>query len=95
MNRHFDRSYISFHLKLDRRTKVTDGRGSPNKQSEPARYVKENTSHAFEWRTLTIVQNWLGRRITEALHIAAYCPELNGQVQSFELTLFPRGIRIT
>ena len=59
-----------------------DKQSDPNKESEPARDEKENRSHAFEWRTLTIVQNWLKRRITEALYIAAYCPEWNWQVQS-------------
>ena len=66
-----------------------------NKQSEPARHVKENLSHAFEWRTLTIVQNWHRRRINEALHSAAYCPVLNRQVKSFEPTRFSKGIGIT
>ena len=53
------KSYIgetseNFEVRID---KYSD----PNKQSEPAR-------HAFEWRTLTIVQNWLNMHQTK-LHL--------------------------
>ena len=66
-----------------------------SKQSEPARHLKENPTHNFEWELLTIVQHWLRRRVSEALYIAYHKPNLNKQVQSFELALFPKGIEIT
>ena len=40
------------------------------KQSEPARHLKENPTHNFEWEVLTIVQHWLRRTVSEALYIA-------------------------
>ena len=35
-----------------------DDHSDANKQSEPARHVKENPFHAFEWRTLTREKPW-------------------------------------
>ena len=56
---------------------------------------KENPSHNLEWEVLTIVQHWFRCRVSEALYIAYHKPNLNKQVQSFELALFPRGMEIT
>ena len=44
---------------------------------------------------LTTVHSWLKRRIKEAFYIARIRLELNKQVQSLDLTLFPMGTGIT
>ena len=65
------------------------------KKSEPVKHLKENLTYNFEWKVLTIVQHWLRRRVSEALYISCHWPNLNKQVQSFELVLFSRGMEIT
>ena len=60
-----------------------------NGQSEPAKHIKEQPNHKFSWEVLTTAHSWMNRRIKEALYIARFRPELNKQVQSFDLTLFP------
>ena len=58
-----------------------------NKQSEPAK--------KFTWEVLTTAHSWFKKRIKEAFYIARFRPELNKQVQSLDLTLFPMGTGIT
>lgn len=60
-----------------------------NKQSEPAKHIKERPNHTFSWEVLANVHSWMKRRITEAFYIARFHPELNKQVQSTQLTLPP------
>ncbi|KAL9964566.1 hypothetical protein ACROYT_G028222 [Oculina patagonica] len=62
-----------------------------NKQSEPAKHIRKHPNHKFTWNVLTTAHSWLKRRIKEAFYIARYHPELNKQVQSLDLTLFPMG----
>ena len=66
-----------------------------SKQSEPARHLYSNPSHFFTWNSLRTVHSFVKRRIVEALFITTMNPELNKQVQSYELILFPKGIGIT
>ncbi|XP_078365461.1 uncharacterized protein LOC144649756 [Oculina patagonica] len=66
-----------------------------NKQSEPAKHIRKHPNHKFTWNVLTTAHSWLKRRIKEAFYIARYHPELNKQVQSLDLTLFPMGTGIT
>ncbi|KAL9976568.1 hypothetical protein ACROYT_G013888 [Oculina patagonica] len=57
---------------------------------------EEMTCDKFTWNVLTTAHSWLKRRIKEAFcYIARYHPELNKQVQSLDLTLFPVGTGIT
>ena len=64
-----------------------------SKQSEQARHIKEQPNHKFTWSILGFNKCWKRRRINEAMFIKAYEPELNKQIKSYELKLFPRGIR--
>ena len=66
-----------------------------SKQSEPARHLYSNPSHFFTWSSLRTVYSFVKRRIVKALFITTMNPELNKQVQSYELILFTKGIRIT
>lgn len=66
-----------------------------NKQSEPAKHIRKHPNHKFTWEVLTTAHSWLKRRIKEAFYIARFRPELNKQVQSLDLTLFPMGTGIT
>ena len=66
-----------------------------NKQSEPAKHIRKHPNYKFTWEVLTTVNSWLKRRIKEAFYIARFRPELNKQVQSLDLTLFPMGTGIT
>ena len=66
-----------------------------NKQSEQAKHIRKYPNHKFTWEVLTTAHSWLKRRIKEAFYIARFRPELNKQVQSLDLTLFPMGTGIT
>ena len=66
-----------------------------SKQSEPARHLYSNPCHFFTWNSLRTVHSFVKRHIVEALFITTMNPELNKQVQSYELILFPKGIGIT
>ena len=66
-----------------------------NKQSEPAKHIRKHPNNKFTWKVLTTTHSWLKRRIKEALYIARFRPELNKQVQSLDLTLFPMRTGIT
>ena len=65
-----------------------------NKQSEPAKHIRKHPNHKFTQDVLTTAHSWLKRRIRELFYIARFCPELNKQVQSLDLTLFPMGTGI-
>ena len=66
-----------------------------NKQSEPAKHLKKHPEHKFIWDILTSAHSWTKRKIKEAFYIARFNPDLNKQVQSFHLTLYPMGTGIT
>ena len=62
------------------------------KQTEPARHLRENPHHHFNWRVIAVA-NPLGiRRILESMFIAKFQPCLNKHVHSYTLNLFPKGI---
>ena len=62
------------------------------KQSEPARHLRENPYHHFNWRVIAIAHPLGIRRILESMFIAKFQPCLNKQVHSYTLNLFPKGI---
>ena len=66
-----------------------------NMQSEPAKHIRKHPNHKFTWEVLTTAQAWFKRRIKEAFYIARFRRELNKQVQSLDLTLFPMGTGVT
>ena len=61
-----------------------------NKESEPAKHISKHLNHKFTWEVLTTEHSWLKRTIKEAFYIARSRPELNKQVETLDLTLFPR-----
>jgi len=65
------------------------------KQLELAKHIRKHPNHKFSWEVLTTAHSWLKRRINEVFYIACFRPELNKQVQSLDLTLFPMGTGIT
>jgi hypothetical protein len=60
-------------------------------------HIKEHPNHIFmvSWDVSATVHSWMKRRITEKSYIARFHPELDKQVQSFQLTLLPMGIGVT
>ena len=62
------------------------------KLSEPARHSAANPGHTFQWKILALASSWIFRRTLEAIFIAKLTPNLNKQVHSFHLILFPNGI---
>ena len=66
---------------------------NPAKNSEPAKHLKQNPQHKFEWKILskTPKQKWKGR-ILEAFFIKTKAPTLNNQVDNYNLKLYPNGI---
>ena len=66
-----------------------------NGQSAPAKHIKEHLNRKFSWDVLATAHSWIKRRIKEGFYIARFHPDLNKQVQSFDLTLFTTGNGIT
>ena len=63
------------------------------KDSEPAKYLKNNGTHSFTWKVLLLASSI--RRIRqnmEASIIALKRPSLNEQAESRKLLLFRNGI---
>ena len=56
-----------------------------NEQSEPAKYIRKHPNHKFSWDVLHTAHLWMNRRIKEAFYDVRFHPELNKQVQSFDL----------
>ncbi|KAK3731001.1 hypothetical protein QZH41_006646 [Actinostola sp. cb2023] len=65
---------------------------TPNSQSEPAHHCTQNPNHKFEWNIISTSYPLGIRKTLEALYIAKLRPDLNKQVKSYHLNLFPRGI---
>ena len=66
---------------------------NPNKDSEPARHIKENVDHQFEWKVLSHAPlNKALRKNLEAIFIGLIKPSLNKQENFNRLTLFRNGI---
>ena len=62
------------------------------KFSEPARHSASHPGHTFQWKILAFASSWILRRTLETIFIAKLRPNLNKQVHSFHLILFPNGI---
>ena len=73
-------------------TTRTSEHNSPVHNSEPARHLRDNPSHSFEWKILCSAQSLFKRRILEGLMIKRIKPSLNKQVHCFIAQLFPLGI---
>ena len=65
---------------------------NPVHTSEPAKHLRENSSHSFTWRVLSSAQTFHKHRIVEGLMIQQFHPSLNKQVISYVSKLFPSGI---
>ena len=65
----------------------------PTNKSEPAKHLKNNFHHVFNWVTLCKApQNYKVRRNPEASYIASLKPTLNEQRDFEILTLFRNGV---
>lgn len=65
----------------------------PKHDSNPAKYLKNNPTHAFSWKVLCKSStNTNKRKIHEALYIAKFKPSLNNQIYHKSLVLFKNGI---
>ena len=63
------------------------------KNSEPAKHLKDNPTHKFEWKILSKAsKDKRKRRILETFFIKTMEPTLNNQIQNYPLNLFPNGI---
>ena len=61
--------------------------------SEPAKHLKENTTHSFTWHILSSApKNNRLRKNLEALFIAVKRPSLNEQIEFNTLNLFRNGV---
>ena len=66
---------------------------NPDKDSEPARHLRSNIDHVFEWKILmSAPHNTRLRKYIEAGIIAMKRPPLNDQVKSKKLHLFRNGV---
>ena len=64
-----------------------------NHNSNPAKHLKGNIEHSFNWSVIcTAPRHQNRRKILEALFIAKYKPSLNEQIHHKALTLFKHGI---
>ena len=61
--------------------------------SEPAKHIKNNTTHKFEWEILTNASKFYKKRkILENYYIVKYNPSLNDQNNFDYLNLFRWGV---
>ena len=66
---------------------------NPNKDSEPARHLKRNCEHIFNWKILcNAPKNKPLRKNLEAIFIGWLKPSLNKQENFERLVLFRNGI---
>ena len=64
----------------------------PNHKSDPAKHIKDNIEHHFQWKILRITNyKTRKRRILEALYIAKFQPKINNQLEMHKLQLFKYG----
>ena len=62
-------------------------------KSEPAKNLKENSTHQFTWTIVSKVpENCRERRVLEAYFIKTICSALNKQLDHDILTFFRNGI---
>ena len=65
---------------------------NPNHNSDPAKHIKENIDHIFEWKVFRNANTKKDKRkILEALYIAKYQPKINSQLDMHKLILFKHG----
>ena len=66
---------------------------NPTTDSEPARHIKSNITHQFEWKIIMSAPTKKRlRKNLEAGLIALKRPQLNDQIDSKKLTLFRNGV---
>ena len=65
---------------------------NPAHNSEPAKHLRRNPTHVFNWSVLYTEHHIFKRKIAEALTILNKRPSLNKQVQCYVAQLFPLGI---
>ena len=71
----------------------TDEHINPTNETEPARHIRKNKgNHTFVWRVLLSSKHTMKRKILEAMLIAVHKPDLNKQMTSHPIFLFPMGI---
>ena len=64
-----------------------------NHNSNPAKHLKENIDHSFNWKVICSAPRKTNKRkILEALFISRFKPSLNEQITHKVLTLFKNGI---
>ena len=65
----------------------------PAHESAPSKHLRNNETDSFTWSVVTLSsQNWLKRKIHEALFICKLTPSLNKQVEHHKLLLFRNGV---
>ena len=63
------------------------------KDSEPAKHLKNNPNHSFQWNCLLKAStNNRQRKSLEASFIATMGPSLNNQIDTKKLNLFRNGV---
>ena len=61
--------------------------------SEPSKHLKAHPNHSFTWKIIANAPSDQERRkILEALYVAKFKPNLNEQLKSKKLKLFPNGL---
>ena len=64
-----------------------------NGNSEPAKHIAANTTHAFSWKVISVApKNAHKRKLLEAMIIRLHNPSLNEQVEIKSLILFGNGV---
>ena len=70
-----------------------DEHNNPEKNSEPSKHLRKNTTHSFIWKVITSAPRFLiKRKILEAFFYCKFKPKLNEQLVSQKLFLFRHGI---
>ena len=69
-----------------------DEHSNPSNDSEPARHLRENSSHNFCWQILCTAKSFHKRRINVGLMLQQWSPSLNKEVHSFIVKLSQSGI---
>lgn len=63
------------------------------KSSEPAKHLKENRNHHFNWKILSNASNFFQKRkILETYFIKLIKPSLNNQHDNYQLKLYHNGV---
>ena len=64
-----------------------------NGNSEPAKHIAANTTHAFSWKVISVApKNAHEHKLLEAMIIRLHNPSLNEQLETKSLILFRNGV---